>query len=78
MNMAKETHLSSGVCFWEAPAEPEAGIGPGWKAWLGEVVAERARCGEPWADCDGEPEAERGPPKTTDTQKHSQTCITSY
>lgn len=37
-------------------------MGPGWKAWLGEVVAERARCGDPWADWDGEADAERCPP----------------
>lgn len=39
-----------------------SGRGPGWKDWLGEVVAERARCGEPWVDWDGEAEPERCPP----------------
>lgn len=29
------------------PGPEDAGIGPGWKAWLGEVVAERARWGDP-------------------------------
>lgn len=56
-----QTYFSCGDCFW-APGPEEAGIGPGWKAWLGEVVAERARWGEPWADWDGEAEAERCPP----------------
>ena len=55
-------YFSCGGCFWEAPPGPEAGMGPGWKAWLGEVDADRARCGEAWADWDGEPAADRGPP----------------
>ncbi len=55
------TYFSCGDCFW-APGPVEAGMGPGWKAWLGEVVAERVRWGEPWADWEGEAEAERCPP----------------
>lgn len=58
------TYLRWGDCFWD-PGPEEAGMGPGWKAWLGEVVAERALWGEPWADCDGEAEAERCPPGNT-------------
>lgn len=45
-------------------------MGPGWKAWLGEVLAERALCGEPWVDWDGEAEAERCPPATANTYLH--------
>lgn len=56
------TYFSWGDCFC-APGPEEAGMGPGWKAWLGEVVAERALWGEPWADWDGEAEAERCPPE---------------
>lgn len=54
-------YFSCGDCFW-APGPEVAGMGPGWKAWLGEVVADRARWGEPWADWDGDAEAERCPP----------------
>lgn len=36
------TYFSCGDCFG-APGPEEAGMGPGWKAWLGEVVADRAR-----------------------------------
>lgn len=61
--MFARTYLSCGDCFW-APGPEEAGMGPGWKAWLGDVVAERARWGEPWADWDGEAEDERCPPTT--------------
>ena len=56
------TYFSWGGCFW-APGPEVAGMGPGWKAWLGEVLAERALWGEPWADWDGEAEAERFPPE---------------
>lgn len=54
-------------------------MGPGWKAWLGEVVAERARCGDPWADCDGEAEAERWPParKRPATMASGSCCLNS-
>lgn len=45
-------------------------MGPGWKAWLGEVVADRARWGEPWADWEGEAEAERCPPAGGTHRKH--------
>ena len=60
-HMLTATYFSCGDCFWD-PGPVAAGMGPGWKAWLGEVVADRARWGEPWADGEGEAEAERCPP----------------
>lgn len=36
------SYLSCGDCL-DAPGPEDAGMGPGWKAWLGDVVAERAR-----------------------------------
>lgn len=33
--------FSCGDCF-PAPGPEEAGMGPGWNAWLGDVVADRA------------------------------------
>ena len=47
--------------MWAGWPEPGAGRGPGWKAWLGDVEAERALWGEPWAGWDGELEVERTP-----------------
>lgn len=59
--VSRWTYLSCGDCFC-APGPEAAGMGPGWKAWLGEVVAERALWGDPWADWEGEAEPERCPP----------------
>lgn len=68
------TYFSWGGCFWEpVPVAAGGGIGPGWKAWLGEVLAERARWGEPCADWEGESEPERCPPaERTHTHVSSQ------
>lgn len=60
------SYLSCGACFCEPG--PAVGMGPGWKAWLGEVVAERARWGEAWPDW----EPERGPPIQHNTTQQLQ------
>lgn len=71
-----QSYFSCGDCFW-APGPDEAGMGPGWKAWLGEVVADRARWGEPWADWEGEAVLERCPP-VGHTHKHTSALWTQH